>query len=195
MKSKASWHFTKWDGLNLVLVIQYIWCFNNFLALQIFFYIFLLKWRIKWRKFWVQCILWSSKILFCSWIEAQLFFSNGHFYNVVLTLPNVVKIYVGKDNLVSTLSNVVQINFEIEKIDSTLFNIVNFNIDAHNVVSTLIWRCVTSQRHINLNITLKQRWNVGWERTVFNHYQHDFHFVSSLNFYFSNTRSLLQKFF
>ena len=67
-----------------------------------------------------------------------IIFSNGHFYNVVLTLPNVGKIYVGNDNLVSTLSNVVQINFEMDKIDSTLFNVVNFNVDVHNVVSTLI---------------------------------------------------------
>ena len=26
---------------------------------------FFLKWRIKWRRFWVQCILWTSKIWFC----------------------------------------------------------------------------------------------------------------------------------
>ena len=27
---KADWHFTKWDGLNVVFVIQYIQCFKNF---------------------------------------------------------------------------------------------------------------------------------------------------------------------
>ena len=64
MKLKTSWHFTKWDGLNKVLAIQYIPCFKNFAALQIFSNIFLLKWWIKWRKFWAQRISWSSKILF-----------------------------------------------------------------------------------------------------------------------------------
>ena len=48
-------------------------------------------------------------------------------------------------------------------VDSTLFNVVNFNVDVHNVVSTLIWRCVTSRRHINLKTTLKRRRNVCWD--------------------------------
>ena len=59
--------------------------------------------------------------------------------------------------------NVVQINFEISNVDVTFFNIVNFNVDVYSIVSTLIWRCATSQRHINLKTTLKQRWNVCWE--------------------------------
>ena len=41
-----------------------------------------------------------------------IIFSNGHIHNFVLTLPNVVKIYVENDNIVSTLANVVQINVE-----------------------------------------------------------------------------------
>ena len=41
------------------------------------------------------------------------FFSNGHIRNVVLTLPNVMKIDVENDDVVSTLSNVVQFNLEI----------------------------------------------------------------------------------
>ena len=156
MKLQTSWHFTKWDGLNIVLVIQYIPCFKNFAALQIFFYIFLLKWRIKWRKFSAQRILWSSKILFCFWIEASfLFFRNSHIHNAVSTLPNVVKIYVEDGSVVSTLSNVVQINAEMDNVDATSFSIVIFDVDIHNVVSKLIWRCGTSWRHINL----KQRWS------------------------------------
>ena len=134
-----------------------------FAALKIFFYIFLLKWRIKWRRFWVQCILWSSKILFCFWHEAYfLFFSNGQIRNIVSTLLNVVKIYVENDNVVSTLYNVAQINVEIDNVDSTFFNVVNFKVDVHNVFSMLIWRCTTSRCHINLKTTLKRRWNVCW---------------------------------
>ena len=41
-----------------------------------------------------------------------IFFSNGRIHNFVLTLPNVVKIYVENDNIVSTLANVVQVNVE-----------------------------------------------------------------------------------
>ena len=78
--------------------------------------------------------------------QGLIFFPNGHIRNVVSTLPNVVKIDVENDNVVSTLSNVVQ-----------------FNVEKHNVVSTLIWRCVTSRRHINLKTTLNRRWNVCWE--------------------------------
>ena len=67
-----------------------------------------------------------------------IFFSNGHIRNIVLTLPNVVKIDVENDNVVSTLSNVVQFNVEIHNVVSTLLNVVDFNVDVRNVVSTLI---------------------------------------------------------
>ena len=75
------------------------------------------------------------KILFCFWLEVfYLFFSKWSFiHNVVLTLPNVVKIVVEKGNIHKT--------------------------DVHKVVSTIIWRCATSPHHINLKTTLKQRWN------------------------------------
>ena len=29
MKLKTNWHFTKWDGLNILFVVQCIWCFKN----------------------------------------------------------------------------------------------------------------------------------------------------------------------
>ena len=96
-----------------------------------------------------------------------VFFWNGHIRNVVSTLPNVVKIDVENDNVVSTLSNVVQFNVEIHNVVSTLLNVVDFNVDVRNVVSTLIWRCATSQRHINLKATLNRHWNVCWEITIF----------------------------
>ena len=95
----------------------------------------------------------KNMILFLN--RGLIFFSNGHIRNVVSTLPNVVKIDVENDNVVSTLPNVVQFKVEID-------NVVNFNVDVHNVVSTLIWRCVTSRRHINLKSTLNWRWNVCW---------------------------------
>ena len=112
------------------------------------------------EKCWVQHILWSSKILFCFWIKAYIFFSNVLIRNFVSTLPNVVKIDVENDNVVSTLSNVVKFNVEKHNVVSTLFYIVNFNVAIHNVVSTLIWSCATSQCHINLKATLNRCWNV-----------------------------------
>ena len=127
------------------------------------FFLFLLEWGIEQKRLWVQHILWSSKILFCFWLKAYfLFFSNGHIHNVVLTLPNVVKIDVKNYNVVSMMSNVVQINFELNNVDSTLLNVANFNVDVHSVVPTLIWSCATSRRHINLKTTLKRRWIVSW---------------------------------
>ena len=122
-----------------------------------------LKWGKNEAKCWVQHILWSSKILFCFWIEAYIFFSNGHIHSIVSTLPNVVKIDVENVNVVSKLSNFVQFNVEKHNVASTLFYVVNFNVDLHNVVSTLIWRCATSRRHINLKTTLNRRWNVCWD--------------------------------
>ena len=133
-----------------------------FEALQMFFYKFLLKWGKNEEKCWVQHIIWSSKILFCFWIEAYIFFSNGHIRNVVSTLSSVVKIDVENNNIVSTLSNVVQFNVEKCNVVSTLFYVVNFNADIHNIAATLIWRCATSRRHINLKTTLNRRWNVCW---------------------------------
>ena len=40
-----------------------------------FFYKLLLKWIKNEKKIWVQQIIWSSKILFCFWIEAYFFFN------------------------------------------------------------------------------------------------------------------------
>ena len=126
---------------------KYRFCNSVYSMFQKFFadqQIFFLKWRIKWIRFWVQCTLWSTKLLLCFWLEANFFFffffSNGHIHNVVSALLKVVKIYVEIDNIVSTLSNIVQINVEIDNVELMLFNVVNFNIDVHNIVSTLIRR-------------------------------------------------------
>ena len=162
MKLKTNWHFTKWDSLNILFVIQYIRCFKIFWGSANVLLQISLKMGKNEEKCWVQHIIWSSKILFCFWIEAYIFFSNGHIRNVVSTLPNIVKIDVENGNDISTLSNVVQFNVEKHNVVSTLFYVVNFNVDIHNVVSTLIWRCATSRRHINLKTTLNRRWNVCW---------------------------------
>ena len=132
-----------------------------FEALQIFFYKFLLKWGKNEEDFESSIFFEAQKYYFV--FELRLnFYSNGHICNVVLTLPNIVKIDVENDNVISTLSKVVDFNVEKQNIVSTLFNVVNFNVDVHNVVSTLIWRCATSRCHINLKTTLNQRWNVCW---------------------------------
>ena len=81
------------------------------------------------KKCWVQHILWSSKILFCLWIDAYIFFSSGHIRNVVSTLPNVVQFNVEKHNVVSTLFYVVNFNVHIHA-DLTL-------CDKNNVELTL----------------------------------------------------------
>ena len=155
MKLKTSWHFTKWDGLNIVLVIHYITCPKNFTALQIFLNIFLLKWKKKMKEILSSVYSFKLKniISFLNQGLIFIFFSNGHIHNVV-------KIYV-ENGVVSTLSN-VQINVEMDNVDLTLFNVVNFNVDVHNVVWTLIWCLATLRCHINLKTTLKRRWNVCW---------------------------------
>ena len=149
MKLKTSWHFTKWYGLNLVLVIQYIPCFNNFAAMQIFFDIFLLKWRIKLRKFWTQRILSHSRIFF-------IFGSRLNFY--------FFEMFIFTTLWKSTLKMATLFRRCLTLFKSTLkwFNVVNFNVHVHNVVWTLIWRLATLQCHINLKTTLKRRWNVFW---------------------------------
>ena len=161
MKLKTSWHFTKWDGLNIVFVIHYSRCFKKFWGSANILLHIPLKIQKKMKKILspVYSLMLKNIILFLT-LGLIFVFSNDNMHNVVLTLPSVVKIYVENDNVVFTLSNVVQINVEIDKVDSTLFNVVNFSVDVHNFVSTLIWQCTTSWRHINLKTMLKWRWNV-----------------------------------
>ena len=114
MKVKTDWHFTKWDGLNIVFVIKYIDDVLKIVAApKIFFYVFLLKWRIKWRRFWLQCIQFKRFLFEAYFVfdSAYIFFLNGHIHNVVSTFPNIVKI-----------------DDEIDNVDSTLLNVVNFNV-------------------------------------------------------------------
>ena len=135
-----------------------------FEALQILFYKFLLKWGKIEEDFESSIFLESQSIILLLNRGLFLFFFwNGHIRNVVLTLPNVVKIDFENGNVVSTLTNVVQFNVEICNIVSKLLNVVNINVDVHNVVSALIWRCATWRRHINLKTTLNRCWNVCWD--------------------------------
>ena len=132
--------------------------------LQIFFYKFLLKWGKNEKNLSpAYSLKLKNIILFLNRGFFFFFFSNGHIRKVVSTLPNVMKIDVENDKVVSTLLNVVQFNFEKHNVVSTLFSVVDFNVDIHNVVSTLIWRCATSQHHMDLKTMLNRRWNICWD--------------------------------
>ena len=96
----------------------------------------------------------SSKISFCSF----QFFAKGHSHNVVSMLINVVKLNVENNSIVLTLPNLANITVDKCNVDSTLFNVRNFDFDKHIFDSTLIWRCLTSRRHISLIKTLKPHW-------------------------------------
>ena len=110
-----------------------------------------LKWGKNEEKYWIQHILWSSKILFCFWINTcVVFFSNGHIRNVVSMLPNIVKIDVENNNIVSTLPTLFSSTLK----NTTLFYVVNFNVDIHNVDLTLC-NVATSYQPENVEPTLK----------------------------------------
>ena len=82
-----------------------------------------------------------------------VFDSNSIFLSLIVTFTTLRKSALKMTTLFRRLPNVVQINVEIDNIYSTLFNVVSSTLDLHNVVLTLIWRCVTSPRHINLGTT------------------------------------------
>ena len=148
---KNSWYFTRWNGSNIAFAIQHIHdVLRIFTDLQIFFYIYPLKWEIKWTKFWVQSIqldwfLFETLNYFyvLGWKFIFQFFNGQRIHNVVLMLPIVAQIDI------------------IGNVESTLLNVGNCGVDIH--VSTLTWRCPASWRHINLAAMLKQRWNVCWD--------------------------------
>ena len=98
------------------------------------------KFILKWGKMKILSPPYSLKLKNILFFlnQALISFPNGHNGDVVLTLPNVIKIEAEDENVVFTLSNVVQFNVEIYNVVSTLLNVVNFNVDINNVVSTLI---------------------------------------------------------
>ena len=166
LRLKTIWHFAKWDGLNILFLIQYIRCFNHFWGSANVLLQIPLKMGKNQENFESNIFFEAQKYYFA--FELRLiFFLNGHICNVVLTLPNVMKIYVENDNVVWTLSNIVQFNVEKHIVASTIFNVVNFNVDVHNAGSTLIWRCPTSRRYINLKPTLNRHWNICWAYSSF----------------------------
>ena len=140
---KTNQHFTKWDGLNILFVLQYIRCFKNFrgsanILLQI----------PQWGKIEGDFESHISHIF----LEAQ-----KYYFPFESRLNFFRNVHIG--NVVSTLPNVAQFNVEIHIALLTLFNVLNFNVGVHNFLSTLIWRCATSQSHINLKTTLLSRLN------------------------------------
>ena len=118
MKLKTNCHFTKWDGLNIVFVIQCFWCLRIYEALQIFFYKFFLKWgknedfetlwksSLKMITLFRRCSiqLWNIKRGF-NVVERCKFqhWRTQHCFNIDLMLCNVATSYQPKNNVEPTL--------------------------------------------------------------------------------------------
>ena len=158
MKLKTNWHYTKWDGLNILFSIQYIWCLKNLRGTANILLQIPLKVGKKWI-FWVHHILWSSKILFWFWIKSEFFFQMVIFATLFRRCPTLWKSTLKMKTLFRRCLTLFNSTLKYARL---LLNVLNFNVDVHNVVSTLNWRCATSWRHINLKPTLNRRWNVYW---------------------------------
>ena len=115
---------------------------RTFAALQVLLEILLLIWGASEDY---EIVVKTLNFGYSVWINSFFFFvlfRSGHFHNVV------------------------QLDVENENVDSTLLDVVNFNVEIRNVVSTLIWRCPMSRSPINEKTTLKQCWNVCWDRSL-----------------------------
>ena len=111
------------------------------------------KWGKNEEKYWVQHILWSSKILFCFWINAYIFFSNGHIRNVVSTFPNVEK-----HNVVSTLFYVKFPHCHTQRcfnVDLTLRDFATSYQPKNNVELTL--KCLLGIYLISISVWTQKR--------------------------------------
>ena len=152
MKLKTNWHFAKWDGLNILFFILHLRRFKNLWgSANVLLQIPLKTWK-KWRKCWVQHILWSWQILFCFSIEVYFLLKNGRIKTLFRRCPTLLK---------STLKIATLFRSCLTLFNSTLKN-------AHNVALMLIWRCAKSRRHINLKTMLNRRWNVCWVNFMVN---------------------------
>ena len=112
MQLKTNWHFTKWDALNILFVIQYIRCFRKIWGSADALLQIPLKMGKKWKKFWVQHILWSSKILFCFESRLYIFFFKWLYSQRCFDVVQLCENRRWKWHVVSTLSNVAQFNVE-----------------------------------------------------------------------------------
>ena len=102
---KVNWHFTNWNYLNVVPIMQHFHVSMMFACLQIFFSIFLLKCAIKWTRSWNSSrnfefrVISLKRFLFETWkyfiaVNSSFIFqlfAPGHIHNVSSTLVNVVK--------------------------------------------------------------------------------------------------------
>lgn len=131
MKWKMNWHFTKWNGLCIVLVrfnnlCIFSWCFKSFFGLANILLQISLKTGGKSEECFeivVKTLSLAYSILnnfhlklknvislLCRGLKFN-FFAYGYIHNVVSTLPNVVKLDVENNNVLFVLYNVVHINF------------------------------------------------------------------------------------
>ena len=82
----------------------------------------------NWRRFWVQHIPWSSKVLFCFWFEAYFFFQMVIFATLFRRCPTL---------WMTTLKMTTLFWRFLTLFNSKLLNVVNFNFDINWLVS--IW--------------------------------------------------------
>ena len=84
-----------------------------------FFYKLLLKWGENEENFESSIFFEARKYYFVFESRLNIFFKLCHIWNVVSTLPNVVKIDFKNDNVILALSNAVQFGVEMHNVNAS----------------------------------------------------------------------------